>query len=211
MHRLIFVLGLLAQFCFSVRILVQWIFSEKARKVVSPSVFWLFSLIGACLMFSYGWLRDDVSILIGQLIPFYIYIENLKLKQRWLLLPNILRCFLLLFPLAAIMGLLCDGDSLNVKFFKYEDIPLKWILLGTLGQILFTCRFIIQWIYSKREGVSIIPPSFWLVSLIGAVIIIFYGLLRSDWVLILGHSFGVIFYIRNWIIGKRWSCYEADK
>lgn len=202
MQRLIFSLGLLAQLCFSARLLIQWLLSEKAHKVVSPSIFWLLSLIGACLMFSYGWLRDDISILIGQLLPFYIYIGNLQLKQRWLFFPNILRWCLLLFPLVAVMGLLCGGDSLDVKFFKNEDIPLNWILLGTLGQILFTFRFIVQWLYSKRMGESVLPPPFWLVSIAGSGIILFYGLLRDDLILVLGHSFGMVSYIRNWIMSK---------
>ena len=58
---MIFVIGFLAQICFSARIILQWILSEKAKKVVSPSIFWKLSLIGAYLLFIYGWLRNDFS------------------------------------------------------------------------------------------------------------------------------------------------------
>lgn len=46
--------GFLAQGFFSARILVQWLLSERARKVLSPSVFWVLSLAGAYLLCFYG-------------------------------------------------------------------------------------------------------------------------------------------------------------
>ena len=48
----VYVLGFLAQGLFSARILVQWIMSERAKKVVSPTIFWILSLI-ASYLFSY--------------------------------------------------------------------------------------------------------------------------------------------------------------
>ena len=44
---MIYVIGLFAQLCFSARILIQWLMSERARKVLSPTVFWILSLAGA--------------------------------------------------------------------------------------------------------------------------------------------------------------------
>ena len=68
MSILIFCIGLLAQACFSARILIQWFLSEKKHEVISPTLFWVFSLIGSYLMFYYGWLRNDFSIIVGQFI-----------------------------------------------------------------------------------------------------------------------------------------------
>ena len=51
---MIYVIGFLAQICFSGRLLFQWIMSEKAKQVVSPSIFWLLSLLGSYLLFSTG-------------------------------------------------------------------------------------------------------------------------------------------------------------
>ena len=42
--------GLLAQGFFSLRMLHQWVKTERARKIVSPSLFWVFSLCGSCLL-----------------------------------------------------------------------------------------------------------------------------------------------------------------
>lgn len=51
---MIYIIGYLAQICFSARLLFQWILSEKAKQVVSPSIFWLLSLLGSYLLFFYG-------------------------------------------------------------------------------------------------------------------------------------------------------------
>lgn len=46
--------GFSAQAMFSARIAVQWLMSEKARKVVSPTAFWVLSLCGSLLLCVYG-------------------------------------------------------------------------------------------------------------------------------------------------------------
>ena len=43
----VYAIGFLAQAFFSARILCQWILSERARRVVSPSVFWVLSIAGS--------------------------------------------------------------------------------------------------------------------------------------------------------------------
>ena len=71
---MIYVIGFLAQVFFSARILLQWFLSERAKKVISPAIFWQLSIVGAYLLFVYGWLRDDFAIILGQIISYYIYI-----------------------------------------------------------------------------------------------------------------------------------------
>ena len=67
---MIYIIGYLAQICFSARLLFQWILSEKAKQVVSPSIFWLLSLLGSYVLLFDGWLRDDFAIILGQLIAY---------------------------------------------------------------------------------------------------------------------------------------------
>ena len=69
---IIFGIGFLAQGLFSARILVQWIMSERKKKVVSPTIFWVLSLLASYLFFIYGWLRNDFAIMFGQVISYYI-------------------------------------------------------------------------------------------------------------------------------------------
>ena len=72
MSMLVYAIGFLAQGFFSARMLVQWILSEKARRVLSPTVFWVLSIIGSYLLCIYGWLRHDFAIVLGQFISYYI-------------------------------------------------------------------------------------------------------------------------------------------
>lgn len=198
---MIYVIGFLAQICFSGRLLFQWIMSEKAKQVVSPSIFWLLSLLGSYLLFFYGWLRSDFAIILGQLISYYIYIWNLDIKNEWKKIPRPIRYILIATPFMAIGYMLNELQTFVGEFFHNEDIPLWLLLWGSLGQIIFTLRFIYQWIYSRKRQESLLPLGFWLISLTGSCIIVSYALVRHDPVLILGQSTGLIVYIRNiWIM-----------
>jgi len=79
---LIFGIGFLSQACFSMRILVQWIVSEKNQRVVTPLSYWIFSLMGALLMIVYGILRQDPVILLGQSFGTFAYIRGIILDRR---------------------------------------------------------------------------------------------------------------------------------
>jgi lipid-A-disaccharide synthase-like uncharacterized protein len=72
-----------------------------------------------------------------------------------------------------------------------------WVGLGLAGQLLFSARFIIQWIASERKKRSIIPVSFWYFSLGGSALLLAYAIYRKDPVFILGQSAGAIVYVRN--------------
>lgn len=194
---MIYVIGFLAQVFFSARILLQWILSERAKRVISPTIFWQLSILGSYLLFVYGWMRHDFAIILGQLISYYIYIWNLDKKQHWRQLPLVLRVILLATPLVAIGYVLKDIPAFVDKFFFNDKIPLWLLIYGSLGQIIFTLRFIYQWIYSKRKDESLLPVGFWIISLVGSLIIVSYAVYRLDPVLILGQSTGILAYSRN--------------
>ena len=194
---MIYVIGFLAQVFFSARILLQWILSERAKKVISPAIFWQLSIVGSYLLFVYGWLRDDFAIILGQIISYYIYIWNLDKKHQWKKLPFVIRTLLLLTPVAAILYMLKDASAFVDQFFRNEKIPLWLLIYGSMGQIIFTLRFVYQWIYSKRKDESLLPIGFWVISLFGSLIIVSYAIYRRDPVLILGQSTGLIAYSRN--------------
>lgn len=202
MNLLVTAIGLLAQCFFSARILVQWIMSERARKVLSPTIFWVLSLIGSLLLFTYGWLRDDFAIILGQFISYYVYIWNLAAKGIWQKLPVFSRIMLLGIPLIAVMLVLNDAQGWYQRFFC-GNVPMWLIIFGSAGQIIFTFRFIYQWLYSVRQHESVLPAGFWIISLTGSVIIVAYAIVRLDPVLILGQIFGLVAYTRNLIIGYR--------
>ena len=72
-----------------------------------------------------------------------------------------------------------------------------WIAIGMLGQLLFTMRFLVQWLASEKQQKSVIPLAFWYFSIGGAAILLAYAIYRRDPVFILGQSFGFFIYIRN--------------
>jgi lipid-A-disaccharide synthase-like uncharacterized protein len=80
-----------------------------------------------------------------------------------------------------------------------------WLSVGFLGQLVFSMRFIVQWIASERRRKSVIPIAFWYISLTGSAILFAYAVHRRDPVFVLGQGFGAIVYIRNLMLihGKR--------
>lgn len=201
---LMFAIGFLAQAFFSARILFQWILSERAKQVVSPTIYWVLSIFGAYLLFIYGWLRDDFAIIFGQMISYYIYIWNLNEKGVWKKLHLSVKTLLLGTPLIAFGMVFHNLSAFINDFFRNESLPLWMILFGSMGQIIFTLRFVYQWYESSKRNESILPGGFWIISLIGSGIIIAYGIYRLDPVLILGQSVGFIAYSRNLIIGNKY-------
>lgn len=198
----VLLLGLAAQLFFAIRTIHQWLKSEAAHKTVSPVSYWIFSVIGACLMFVYGVLRNDFSIVLGQFISYYIYLWNLNANGIWKKMHGITRAVLALLPLAAATLLLKDAAEYSQNFFHNSDIPVWLVIFGSAGQLMFTLRFIYQFVFSHRRHVSVLPKGFWVISLTGSCMIIAYGIIRLDIVLILGQSFGFVTYIRNLILGS---------
>jgi lipid-A-disaccharide synthase-like uncharacterized protein len=72
-----------------------------------------------------------------------------------------------------------------------------WLLVGFGGQALFMGRFVIQWLASERRGRSVIPISFWYLSILGALVLLAYALHRRDPVFVAGQGLGVAIYLRN--------------
>ncbi len=72
-----------------------------------------------------------------------------------------------------------------------------WIAVGLLGQFLFSCRWLVQWITSERMQRSVIPRAFWYLSIAGSLTLLSYALYRKDPVFILGHLMNSVIYLRN--------------
>jgi len=201
---IIYSIGFLAQILFSSRMILQWIISEKNKKVLTPVLFWEISLFASFLLFVYGYFRHDFSIMLGQTITYYIYIRNIQLQHDWEKIHVVLRWFILVFPFCIVWyshnNNVYDLDNL----LRNEAIP-KWLLwTGITGQVLFTLRFVYQWIYSEKKKDSVLPMGFWIISLTGSLIIFIYAIIRKDPVLLAGHAIGLVIYSRNIIILKKY-------
>lgn len=78
-----------------------------------------------------------------------------------------------------------------------------WIVVGFFGQILFTSRFLVQWIASERAGRSTVPDVFWWLSIGGGATLLAYAIWRRDPVFILGQATGIVVYTRNLVLIRR--------
>ena len=110
-HWIVYLIGFAAQFFFAGRTLFQWIDSEKNKKGTSPSAYWGLSVIAAYLMFVYGVLRDDFSIILGQFISYFVYLWNLNAKGIWKRLGKVLQVVLVATPFLAAAFLFRDVRS----------------------------------------------------------------------------------------------------
>lgn len=200
---IIYSVGFLAQILFSSRLVVQWITSEKQKRVITPTLFWTLSLIASFLLFVYGYLRDDFAIMLGQGLTYFIYIRNLQLQNQWQRYPKPIQWFLLLMPI--FVGVFYfNNNTIDVTLlFKNEDIPFWLLILGIVSQVVFTFRFIFQWLYSEKNKESSLPFGFWALSLIGSLLILTYAIFRKDPVLLVGHILGATIYVRNLILLKK--------
>lgn len=77
------------------------------------------------------------------------------------------------------------------------DKETIWLIIGFVGQALFSARFIVQWIKSEREKKSVFPIAFWYFSIGGGVTLLAYALYRQDPVFIMGQLSGLFIYLRN--------------
>ena len=78
-----------------------------------------------------------------------------------------------------------------------------WLVVGFLGQSLFFGRFFLQWIATERQRKSVIPRSFWYLSLGGGAVLLFYAIHQKDPVFIAGQTTGLFIYTRNlWFVRR---------
>lgn len=81
-------------------------------------------------------------------------------------------------------------------------LDLMWLGIGLTGQVMFSARWIVQWVASEKSRRSTMPELFWYLSFAGGLLVLSYGLYRMDPVIILG-QFGVLIYARNLMLLKR--------
>ena len=76
-----YVIGFLGQIMFGSRFFVQWIVSERARRVIIPRMFWYLSLLGGAALFAYALHRRDPVFAVGQGPGLVVYARNLILYR----------------------------------------------------------------------------------------------------------------------------------
>jgi len=75
-----------------------------------------------------------------------------------------------------------------------------WVAFGTLGQLVFFSRWVIQWFSSEKNKSSVIPVAFWWCSLLGGIITLIYAKHIESFPFMLAQGIGIIVYSRNLIL-----------
>jgi lipid-A-disaccharide synthase-like uncharacterized protein len=78
-----------------------------------------------------------------------------------------------------------------------------WVSVGMCGNLLFFSRWVVQWLASERAQRSVIPVTFWYLSIFGSVVLLSYALYRRDPVFIVSQLPNGIIYFRNLHLLKR--------
>jgi lipid-A-disaccharide synthase-like uncharacterized protein len=90
----------------------------------------------------------------------------------------------------------------DLRGYFYDVFVAKldfWLVFGIVAQLLFTARFVIQWLVSEKLGRSVVPLAFWFLSMGGGLMLV-YGLVRKEPIIILGQGLAVFIYMRNLVL-----------
>ncbi len=196
--------GWLGQALFTLRVVVQWWASERAGRSVLPRSFWWISLAGSLALVVYVAHRQDPVFLAGVSINTAIYARNLILIRRAPSATTPTRS-----PWTPVLLGLGVATAAAVVLWKVGghlvefDQPALLLALGFTAQAIWSSRFILQWYASERAGRSVLPASFFIVSTVGALLLLAYAIVRIDWVMMAAFALNPIPYVRNLVLMRR--------
>lgn len=205
-------LGFISVFFFGLRFIIQWIQSEiKGESTVSP-IFWYFSLIGNVSLALHTFIQAQFPICLVQACNAVISWRNIDImqtKRRRVSFNFVVQAILLTIFFVTIAFWIQSHFFLSHidGWFRVPKAPWDtltstqvswlWHLLGTIGYILFSSRFWVQWWYAEKHMRSELPISFWWLSLLGALFSCAYFIKIHDLVNLIGPLIGLVPYIRN--------------
>ena len=77
------------------------------------------------------------------------------------------------------------------------------LIIGFVGQGLFSARFLIQWVVSEKKRESVIPLPFWYFSLLGGITLFIYAFSNKVLVLWVAQGTGILTYTRKLYLNHR--------
>jgi lipid-A-disaccharide synthase-like uncharacterized protein len=83
------------------------------------------------------------------------------------------------------------------------DTATVFFVIGMTGQVIFTARMLVQWWASERAKQSVVPLSFWWLSVIGTLLLLVYAWFTRDPVFLIGPSLNLFLYVRNLMIARK--------
>lgn len=201
------VLGYTGHALFFSRFLVQWLASERAKRSVAPPSFWWLSLAGTLLFVIHTWGAGQGLLLTVFVVNFVIYARNIALSARAAraISPPLATALVV----AACVSLWIAGELLPDRL-KLDRAPGPWFWVGSISAVLWGGRFLLQWWYAERHGLSHFPISFWWVSLVGNAGMLAYTLHLGEPIYIIGFVIGPFVQVRNLVLEYRRRARESD-
>ncbi|MBA3722082.1 MAG: lipid-A-disaccharide synthase N-terminal domain-containing protein [Parachlamydiaceae bacterium] len=211
LREFLYPLGFLSAFVFGARFILQWIQSEMQGKSIVTKTFWKLSIIGNISLVFHSILQSQFHICIIQACNAVISWRNFNLMQNSKPSISFKTVIFLLISVATsvtVFFILQNHLSSNeTSWFRVPTAPWQnekiapinfiWHLIGSIGYILFSSRFWIQWLLTEKFQKSYLPPSFWWLSLIGSILSCAYFIRIQDTVNLIGPVIGFIPYLRN--------------
>ena len=201
------VLGVSGAAVFYGRFYIQWIVSERAGKSVVPVVFWYMSGAGSVALLLYGvFYQHSPVAALSHCFNSVVYSRNLV--HIWNEKGALTRRASLVFQGAVALFVLA-GLVMVVYTWLYEYHQVRhetravvvrtwvWIGVGVVGQALFAARFAVQWLVSEMKKRSVIPTSFWYLSITASLLLMSSHLQRQEWLYALGLVATLPVYVRN--------------
>ncbi|GMV99834.1 MAG: hypothetical protein AMXMBFR84_09730 [Candidatus Hydrogenedentota bacterium] len=204
--------GVIGGALFYGRFYVQWWVSERRKQSVFPISFWYMSSVGSVLLLAFGVHSQSPLGTLSQSLNILIYSRNLVhiWRERGTLTAFRYWTIHLLVAVIAVISLAFLGAVWLGEWHRNAAAPASeaqttwiWLAVGLLGQALFACRFLVQWIATERQRKSVIPESFWYLSIVASALMLGCFVQRGgkEWIFAVGMMANVLVYIRNlWFI-----------
>jgi lipid-A-disaccharide synthase-like uncharacterized protein len=203
-------LGIVGGAIFYGRFYVQWIVSEMRRRSVVPVAFWYMSVAGSVLLLVHNVLIVSPGATFGQSFNMVVYTRNLVhlWRERGKLSRGLYVVAHLFAGLVVGAGVIFTAYTWFREFEHNQTLTdaeaaRNWLWLGVwgAGQALFFARFLVQWLMTEYKRRCVIPPAFWYLSLLAAVLQSASFVQRGDWVNAVGMAATLLIYARNiWLI-----------
>ncbi len=206
------ILGGVGAVIFYGRFYVQWIASERAGRSVMPLLFWYMSSVGSVMLMAYAVVSRSPLGALSQNFNIVVYGRNLIhiWRENGTLTPLRKR---LVYVVVGAVALAAIYLLVWVWAWEIQEVQQQpddvsrqvwlWLGIGVAGQALFAARFLVQWLATERARRSVVPPSFWYLSLGASVLQAAAFLQRGEWIFGVGMLATVLIYLRNiWFVRK---------
>lgn len=205
--------SILAGVIFYSRFYLQWIVSEIKRESIVPPFFWYQSIVGSLMLMVWsiydqsplGALSQSLNVVPYSRNVVHIWREKGRLTKTWNLVLNLGPLVVAAFA-CVVVALIWWREFDRTQAMASDEAQRTWLWLavGVTGQALFGVRFFVQWAVSERHKKSIVPLSFWYISVLATVLTLPTYFQRQEWVFLLGQISNLLIYVRNvWLIRRK--------